>query len=69
MHFAFQEILQPVADRYLLHRIAQDRINIRIHLVCQIWWRVLQQFLRHSCWNSMLGKSWTEGLPLMPSSA
>jgi len=29
--------LQPVTSRYLIYRMAQDRINICIDLICQIW--------------------------------
>jgi len=28
---------QPVTSRYLIHCMAQDRINIRVYLVCQVW--------------------------------
>ena len=27
-------ILQPVTSRYLIHRMSQDRIDIRINLIC-----------------------------------
>jgi hypothetical protein len=29
--------LQPIANRYLLYRMTQDRINIHIYLVSEIW--------------------------------
>ena len=28
---------QPVTNRYLIYRMTQDRINIRVYLVGQIW--------------------------------
>jgi hypothetical protein len=28
---------QPVASRYLIHRMTQHRINTHIYLVCQVW--------------------------------
>jgi hypothetical protein len=34
--FVFREALQPVTNWQLLYRMMQDRINVRIYLVCQI---------------------------------
>jgi len=35
-------ILQPVINRYLIYGMPQDRINIRIDLICKIWRRMFQ---------------------------
>jgi hypothetical protein len=45
LHFVVQETLQPVINWYLLYCMAQDKINICIYLICQIWRRMFQQFL------------------------
>jgi len=29
--------LQPLTNRYLIYCMPQDKIDIRIHLVCQVW--------------------------------
>jgi hypothetical protein len=34
--------LQPLTNWYLIHRMSQYGINIRIYFVCQIWRRMLQ---------------------------
>ncbi|HUS73632.1 MAG TPA: hypothetical protein VMY06_11250, partial [Sedimentisphaerales bacterium] len=53
--------LQPVANRYLIYCMAQDRINIRIYLVRQIWRRMFQQSLRDSSGYAVLSENGTKG--------
>jgi hypothetical protein len=35
--------LQPVTSRYLIHCVTQDRIDVRVDLVGQVWRRMLQE--------------------------
>ncbi len=54
--------LDPVASWHLIHRMAQARINVRIHLAGQIRRRMFQQLLCHCGGYTVWGKHRTKGL-------